>query len=269
VPASTTRPRVGSTSIREIAIFSAAPIITRTSRRPAAGYPAPQKKQVGKDGLRVNRQNRARPGVPRSPGLGAATVVLDQPTARPEQVANLAGQAKQKTPLLVMPIQFQRVDVDDPSISGLTKAAPAGSDRVGPPTADWLRGDGAAVRPTQAGRTPFVREPAHKCRKQSGKAGAGDRSCTARRRTGIVNQIARSDHEFERNKSIAWATTMPMLRTIKAPAKAESMPISLAGLRLNGVKAAQSKLFKNCAGFRNQLLSWRHGPSKFAVTARI
>jgi hypothetical protein len=153
VPASTTRPRVGSTSIREIAIFSAAPIITRTSRRPAAGYPAPQKKQVGKDGLRVNRQNRARPGVPRSPGLGAATVVLDQPTARPEQVANLAGQAKQKTPLLVMPIQFQRVDVDDPSISGLTKAAPAGSDRVGPPTADWLRGMGPpSAQHKQAGR---------------------------------------------------------------------------------------------------------------------
>jgi hypothetical protein len=49
-----------------------------------------------------------------------------------------------------------------------------------------------------------------------------------------------------------------MLRTIKAPAKAESMPISLAGLRLNGVKAAQSKLFSHWAGFRNQLLSWRH-----------
>jgi hypothetical protein len=34
------------------------------------------------------------------------------------------------------------------------------------------------------------------------------------------------------------------------------MPISLAGLRLNCVKAAQ--LFSHWAGFRNQLLSWRH-----------
>lgn len=50
---------------------------------------------------------------------------------------------------------------------------------------------------------------------------------------------------------MAWATRMPILRTMSAPATAESMVISSPNATLNGGQDAQSKRFAgNRGGFR-------------------